>query len=37
MEKKAYSKGFELSGKTMGVIGYGRIGRLVAKRGRPWG
>lgn len=31
-EKKAYSKGFEVSGKTVGVIGYGRIGRLVGEK-----
>ena len=35
-EKKAYSKGFEVMGKTMGVIGYGRIGRLVGEKARPW-
>lgn len=29
--KKAYSKGFELSGKTLGIIGFGRIGQTVAK------
>lgn len=29
--KKAYAKGRELRGKTMGIIGFGRIGREVAK------
>lgn len=29
--KKNYSKGFELEGKTLGVIGFGRIGQTVAK------
>ena len=36
-EKKVYSKGFELEGKTMGVIGYGRIGRLVGKKAQALG
>ncbi|MDO4786048.1 MAG: NAD(P)-dependent oxidoreductase [Fretibacterium sp.] len=36
-EKKAYSKGFELAGKTMGVIGYGRIGRMVGEKGQALG
>lgn len=29
--KKAYSKGFELEGRTMGIIGFGRIGQELAK------
>ena len=29
--KKAYAGGIELKGKTFGVIGFGRIGRAVAK------
>ncbi len=36
-EKKAYSKGFELAGKTMGVIGYGRIGRLIGTKAQGLG
>lgn len=36
-EKKAYSKGFELSGKTMGVVGYGRIGRLIGDKAQALG
>lgn len=29
--KKAYSKGFELKGKTIGIVGFGRIGQATAK------
>ncbi|MGC6421836.1 MAG: D-2-hydroxyacid dehydrogenase [Flavobacteriaceae bacterium] len=29
--KKAYAKGMELRGKTMGIFGFGRIGQEVAK------
>ncbi len=29
--KKAYAKGIELRGKTLGVVGFGRIGRETAK------
>jgi D-3-phosphoglycerate dehydrogenase len=29
--KKAYAKGVELRGKTIGILGFGRIGREVAK------
>ncbi|MAB30236.1 MAG: 3-phosphoglycerate dehydrogenase [Formosa sp.] len=31
--KKAYAKGTELRGKTLGVIGFGRIGKATAKIG----
>jgi D-3-phosphoglycerate dehydrogenase len=30
--KKDYSKGFELTGKTLGLIGFGNIGKETAKR-----
>src|SRR5690606_34815785 len=35
--KKAYAKGIELRGKTLGIIGYGRIGRETAKMGLALG
>lgn len=31
--KKAYAEGIELRGKTLGIIGFGRIGREVARIG----
>ena len=31
--KKSYSKGIELRGKTLGIVGFGRIGQEVAKIG----
>ena len=31
--KKAYANGLELRGKTLGIIGFGRIGKAVAKIG----
>jgi len=30
--KKSFAKGIELKGKTMGIVGIGRIGQAVAKR-----
>lgn len=35
-EKKAY-KGIELSGKTLGIIGYGRIGQALGRRAQALG
>ncbi|HMI08686.1 MAG TPA: NAD(P)-dependent oxidoreductase, partial [Flavobacterium sp.] len=35
--KKAYANGLELRGKTLGIIGFGRIGRAVAKIGLGMG
>ena len=31
--KKAYAKGIELKGKTLGILGFGRIGQATAKIG----
>ena len=28
-DKKAYSKGIEIGGKTLGIIGFGRIGQRL--------
>jgi D-3-phosphoglycerate dehydrogenase len=36
-EKKALSKGTELAGKTLGLIGLGRIGSLVAQKANALG
>jgi D-3-phosphoglycerate dehydrogenase len=36
-EKKAFSKGTELAGKTLGLIGCGRIGSLVAHKANALG
>lgn len=35
--KKQYSKGFELTGKTLGIIGLGAIGKELAKRAQGLG
>ena len=36
-EKKAYGKGMELGGKTLGVIGYGRIGQALGRMAQAIG
>lgn len=36
-EKKAYGKGVELGGKTLGIIGYGRIGQSLGRMAQAIG
>lgn len=36
-EKKAYGKGFELRGKTLGIVGYGRIGSCLGQMAQGLG
>lgn len=36
-EKKAFSKGTELAGKTLGLVGFGRIGNLTAQKAAALG
>ena len=36
-EKKAYGKGFEICGKTLGIIGYGRIGSRLGRMAKAIG
>lgn len=36
-EKKAYGKGVELGGKTLGIIGFGRIGQALGRKAKGIG
>ena len=36
-EKKSYSKGMELGGKTLGIIGFGRIGQALGRMAKGIG
>ena len=36
-EKKAYAKGIELGGKTLGIIGFGRIGQSLGRMAKGLG
>ncbi len=36
-EKKAYAKGIELGGKTLGIIGFGRIGQALGRMAKGLG